>query len=39
MTQEVDDHSDPCMLQGSPTTTVGDLHWWNLRCSQMRTLR
>jgi len=26
-------------LQGPPTTTGGDHLWWDLGCSQMRTLR
>jgi len=25
--------------QGPPTTTGSDHLWWDLRCSQMRTLR
>jgi len=25
--------------QHLPITTGGDHHWWDLRCSQMRTLR
>jgi len=26
-------------LQGPSISTGGDHHWWDLRCSQMRTLR
>jgi len=39
MTREVDGYSGP-YTQGSSTSTGGGYHrCWDLRCSQMRTLR
>jgi len=40
MTREVDGHSDPCTQSvARPAHHQGDYHWWDLRCSQMRTLK